>query len=119
MADTQREIKHGRSNGYYPSQHPHMSISDSAMPNNFGGQRQPPVNYGWMVTAILWIIGGIFTAGTLYSVITGMKQEFSEQKVQVQKLSEAVTRMDERQNFTAQVLQEIRNDVKVMRREKR
>ncbi len=72
-----------------------------------------------MITAIVWIVGGIFTAGTLYSVITEMKQEFSEQKVQVQKLSESVTRMDERQNFTTQVLQEIRNDVRSMRRDSR
>ena len=72
-----------------------------------------------MITAIVWIVGGIFTAGTMYSVITGMKQEFSEQKVHVQKLSEAVTRIDERQNFTTQVLQEIRNDVRSMRRDSR
>lgn len=100
--------------GYY---HPQMSIAGT-MPSGPSSNR-PNQNYGWMVTALIWLIGGIFTAGTFYSIVTSLKEEFAAQKAQVERLSETVTRIDERQTFYTQVLQEIRNDVKGMRRENR
>lgn len=110
-----------KANGHYPERggfyHPQMSVADT-MPGVPSSNR-PNQNYGWMITALIWLIGGIFTAGTLYSIITSLKEDFATQKAQVERLSETVTRIDERQNFYTQVLQEIRNDVKGMRREQR
>ena len=94
-----------------------MSISGT-MPGGPSSPR-PNQNYGWMITAVIWAVGGIFTAGTLYSIITNLKEDFASQKAQVEKLSETVTRIDERQTFYTQVLQEIRSDVKGIRREQR
>lgn len=113
-----------KSNGHYPQRdvygpnyhNPHMSISGT-MPN--GPQSPRPQNYGWMVTALIWIVGGIFTAGTLYSIITSLKEDFTAQKAQVENLTDTVTRIDERQKFQGQILQEIRNEVRGVRREQR
>ncbi len=114
-----------KTNGHYPDSdmcndqyHPQMSI-DGQIPGNPGSPRIQSQNYGWVVTALIWVVGGIFTAGTLYSIITSLREDFADQKAQVEKLSETVTRIDERQNFYSQVLQEIRNDVKGIRREQR
>lgn len=122
MADAARQNMQTKSNGHYPYAEqmcaaPHLSIASTAP----GGPStpRPNQNYGWMITAIIWVVGGIFTAGTLYSIITSLKEDFAAQKAQVERLSETVTRIDERQTFYTQVLQEIRNDVKGMRRENR
>lgn len=111
-----------KTNGHYPNRegnyHPHLSIAH-AMPNGPSSPRPSSQNYGWMVAAIIWSIGCIFAAGVLYNSVFILKEDSADQKVQVAKLYETVTRIDERQNFNDQVLQEIRNDVKGIRREQR
>jgi Na+/melibiose symporter-like transporter len=97
---------------------PRFNVTAMQMPPPFngGGVTKVAPNMGWIITLGVWIIGSIFAFATFYSTTTEMRSQFSETKRQVDTLQITVSRIDERQQYSTQILKELRDDVRGIRR---